>query len=192
MGWLLTGLLIFLGAHSVRIFADDWRAAAIARIGLNRWKAVYSAASLAGFVLIVWGYAIARADPIDLWMPPSWARPVAAGLSLVAFVLWAAAYIPGNRIKAALGHPMIIGVKLWALAHLFANGRLADVVLFGAFLVWAVLDFRAARRRDRAAGTRYPVGTVGRDVATVVAGFAAGWVFAHYLHGWLIGVRPWG
>ena len=90
------------------------------------------------------------------------------------------------------GISMILGVKVWAFAHLISNGRLGDVVLFAAFLIWAVLDFRAARQRDHASATRYPAGTASRDLATIVIGLVASWVFAQYLHGWLIGVRPLG
>ena len=189
---LIAGLVIFLGAHSTRIFAEAWRADRIARIGPNRWKGLYSLVSLAGFALIVWGYAMTREHPLAVWDPPAWTRPVAAVLTVAAFILVAAAYVPANRIKAALGHPMILGVKVWAFAHLISNGRLGDVVLFAAFLIWAVLDFRAARQRDRASATRYPAGIVSRDLATIVVGLVASWVFAQYLHGWLIGVRPLG
>ncbi len=141
-------------------------------------------------MLIVWGYGDARAAPVDLWSPPLWTRHLAALLMLPAFVLLAAAYVPRTRIKAAVGHPMVIGVKVWALAHLLSNGRLADVVLFGAFLAWAVLDLRAARARDRAAGTRPPAGIASRDVLAAAAGFVGWGAFAWWLHGWLIGVRP--
>jgi uncharacterized membrane protein len=109
---------------------------------------------------------------------------------LVSFVLLAAAYVPGNHIKARLGHPMIIGVKVWAFAHLLANGRLSDVVLFSPFLAWAVADFIAARKRDRVAGTVYPPGDELRTVLTVVAGVVAWAVFVAGLHLWLIGVAP--
>ena len=190
--WLVIGLVIFLGAHSVRIFAEEWRKAQIERIGHQRWKGLYSLVSLVGFGLIVWGYAIARSHPVALWHPLSWTRHAAALLTIITFVLWTAAYVPGNRIKATLAHPMILGVKVWALAHLISNGGLADVILFGAFLVWAVLDFRAARKRDRAAGTLYPGGSARRDLLTVAIGLIAWWLFAQYLHGWLIGVRPFG
>lgn len=192
MSILILGLLVFLGAHSVRIFADPWRSARIAAMGAGAWKGLYSLVSIAGFVLIVWGYGQARAVPVELWSPPVWARHAASLLNLVAFVLLAAAYVPRNRIRAAIGHPMVAGVKLWALAHLISNGRLADVVLFGAFLVWAVLDFRSARRRDRAAGTRRPAGTLAGDVATLIVGAVATAVFALWLHAPLIGVRPFG
>ncbi len=192
MTLLIAGLIVFLGVHSVRIFADDWRAARVAAIGLLPWKAVYSVISIAGFVLIVYGYGLAREAPVDLWNPPLWTRHLASLLTLPVFVLVAAAYVPGTHIRAALKHPMILGVKAWALAHLIANGRLADVVLFGAFLAWAILDFRASRLRDRKLGTTYPAKGALRDIVVVVIGLAAWAVFALMLHGPLIGVRPFG
>lgn len=192
MTLLILGLIVFLGAHSVRICADSWRGQQIARLGEMRWKSIYSVISLAGFVLIVWGFGMAREAPVILWHPPVWTRQLVALFMIPAFILLAAAYVPGTRIKAAVGHPMVLGVKIWALAHLIANGRLADLVLFGAFLIWAAFDYRAARRRDRTAGTRYPAGPVVRDVAAGVVGLAAWAAFAFYLHAWLIGVRLFG
>lgn len=192
MTLLLLGLAIFLGAHSVRIFAEDWRTARIAALGPGAWKALYSVVSIAGFVALAYGYGLTREAPLDLWHPARWTRHLAALLTLPAFVLVAAAYIPGSHIKAKLRHPMILGVKTWAIAHLLCNGRLGDVVLFGAFLLWAVLDFRAARQRDRRLGTTYPAVGVGRDIAVVIAGAAAWAAFALYLHGPLIGVLPFG
>lgn len=192
MTLMIAGLVIFLGIHSVRIFADDWRTARIAGMGPLAWKALYAVGSLAGFVLLVHGYGLSREAPVDLWMPPRWTRHLAALLTLPAFVLIAAAYIPGTRIKASLKHPMILGVKAWAIAHLLSNGRLADVVLFGAFLLWAIFDFRAARQRDRKQGLAYPATGIARDLLAVVVGLAAWAAFALYLHGPLIGVRPFG
>ena len=189
---LILGLLIFLGAHSVRIFADGWRTRQLARLGEGKWKGLYSVVSAVGLVLIVWGYGLARAEPTILWMPPLWTRHVAALLTVPAFILIVAAYVPGNRIKAGLGHPMVAGVKVWAFAHLLANGTLAGVILFGAFLAWAMADFASARRRDRRAGTVYPAGTIARDAVAVIVGLIAWAAFAFYLHGWLIGVRPFG
>lgn len=189
---LVIGLLVFLGAHSVRIFAEDWRGRQIARLGLQPWKGIYALVSLAGFALIVWGYGLARGEPVPLWNPPLWTRHPAALLTLPAFVLLAAAYVPGTRIKAAVSHPMVLGVKVWAVAHLIANGTLADALLFGSFLAWAALDFQAARARDRAAGTRYAPGPLSRDIAAVAAGLAAWAAFAFWLHASLIGVRPFG
>lgn len=190
MSLLICGLLLFLGAHSVRIVADDWRSRQIARLGEMRWKGLYTLVSLLGFGLLVWGYGLARAEPVVLWTPPTWTRHVAALLNLPAFVLLVAAYVPGTRIKAAIGHPMVAAVKLWAFAHLLANGNLNDVVLFGGFLAWAVVDFISARRRDRAAGRRYPAAGMGRDILAVVVGVAAAALFMRFGHEWLIGVRP--
>lgn len=192
MTLLVTGLVIFLGSHSVRIFADDWRGARLAAMGEGKWKAIYSVVSIVGFVLIVVGYGQARLDPTVLYMPPVWTRHLAALLTLPAFVLLVAAYVKGTRIKAKVGHPMVAGVKIWAFAHLIANGMLADVVLFGAFLAWAVADYLAARRRDRVAGTVYAVGPWSRDVIAVVIGVVAWVAFALWLHAPLIGVRPFG
>lgn len=192
MGILILGLVLFLGAHSVRIVADGWRSATIARIGEGAWKGLYSVVSLAGFVLIVWGYGLARQAPVVLWSPPVAMRHVASLLTLVAFVLLFAAYVPRNAIKAKLKHPMVLAVKVWAFAHLLSNGTLADLLLFGAFLLWAVLDFRSARGRDRAAGTVYPAGTMAGTAGAVVVGVAAWLAFALYLHAAWIGVAPFG
>ncbi|MDP2033916.1 MAG: NnrU family protein [Polaromonas sp.] len=187
---LLLGLLVFLGVHSVRIVADGWRSATIARVGELPWKAVYALLSIIGFVLIVWGFSLARQQPVQLWMPPRGMRHLASLLTLIAFVLLAATYVPRNAIKARLHHPMVLSVKIWALAHLLANGNLAHVILFGSFLVWAVLSFRAARGRDRAAGTVYATGSTAGTLATVVVGVAGWALFAFWAHGALIGIRP--
>ena len=192
MTLLLVGLVLFLGIHSVRIFAEGLRTSGVASMGLLGWKAVYSIISIAGLIFIAYGYGLTREAPVDLWAPPVWTRHLASLLTLPVFVLIAAAYVPGTHIKAALGHPMILGVKAWALAHLLSNGRLADVVLFGAFLVWAILDYRAARKRDRDQGVTYRAESVVRDVAAVAIGLAAWAAFAMVLHGPLIGVRPFG
>lgn len=192
MSLLLLGLLLFLGTHSIRIVAEDWRSRQYARLGEQRWKGAYSIVALAGFVLLVWGYGQSRLAPVELWSPPLWTRHVAVLLMLPSMLLLVAAYVPGNRIKAALGHPMVAGTKLWAFAHLICNGRLGDIVLFGAFLVWSVASFLAARKRDRIAGTRYPVQGAARDVGVLAAGLLL-WVgFTFWGHAWLIGVAPLG
>jgi uncharacterized membrane protein len=190
---LVAGLVLFLGVHSVRVFADGWRSAMVARLGEKPWKGAYTLVSLAGFALVVVGYGLARHNPVILWnTPPVAMRHVASLLTLVAFVLLTAAYVPGNQLKAKLHHPMILGVKAWALAHLVANNTLADLVLFGGFLLWAVLDFRAVRQRDRAQRTVYPAGTVSRTAITVVVGVVLWALFAMWLHRALIGVAPMG
>jgi uncharacterized membrane protein len=192
MSALILGLLMFLGMHSARIFAEGWRAQVIAQKGPMAWKGLYTVVSLVGFGLIIWGYGQARLAPVVLWGSPTWTRHLASLLVLVALVLLAAAYVPRNGIKARLHHPMVLAVKIWALAHLLANNTLADVLLFGSFLLWSVLDFRAARQRDRAAGTVYPAGTLAGSLATVVVGCAAWAAFAFWLHVPLFGVRPFG
>ena len=189
---LVLGLVIFLGVHSLRIFADGWRSQVRTRIGVNAWKGGYSLLSLLGFGLLVWGYGQARLDPVQLWTPMIGTRHLAALLMLPSFILLAAAYVPQNGIKARVHHPMVLAVKVWALAHLLANHTLADLVLFGSLLVWSVLDFRSSRQRDRAAGTVYPAGTLTGSVATVAVGAVAWAVFAFWAHAWLFGVRPFG
>jgi uncharacterized membrane protein len=189
---LILGLVVFLGVHSSRIVADGYRRSVIERHGQNLWKGVYSLLSLVGFVLIVWGYAAARQEPVVLWGAPTWARHLASLLTLGAFVLLVAAYVPRNGIKARLHHPMVLGVKTWALAHLLANNTLADLLLFGGFVVWAVLSYRAARARDRAAGTTYPAGTAAATAMAVGVGIAAWALFAFWGHQALIGIGPFG
>jgi uncharacterized membrane protein len=192
MQWLILGLVIFLGVHSVRIVADGWRAHTIARLGLQPWKGAYALLSLLGFALIVVGFGEARLNPVWVWQPPLPMRHIAALLTLVAFIFLVAAYVPGNAIKARLRHPMLLGTKVWALAHLLANGKLADIVLFGAFLVWAILCFRASRQRDRATPPPVLPRSAVATGLTVVLGVAAWAAFAFWGHAKLIGVSPLG
>jgi len=192
MMYLITGLVLFLSVHSTRVFANDWRKQTLARMGEKPFKGVYSLLSLAGFVLLVWGYDQARQQGVMLWNPPTATRHIAALLMLLSFVLLAATYVPGNQIKAKLHHPMVLGVKVWALAHLLANGSLADSVLFGSFLLWSVVLFAASRRRDRREQTVYAAGTAGATAMTVAVGVVAWAVFAFWLHRVLIGVSPFG
>ena len=189
---LVLGLILFLGMHSARIVADGWRGRMVGRLGEPAWKGLYALVSIAGFALIVWGYGLARQQPVVLWTPPAGLRHAAALLTLLSFVLVAAAYVPRNHVKARLGHPMAAGVKLWAFAHLLANGTAADLLLFGAFLAWSVASFTAARRRDRAAGTHHPAGTAGGTAATLLVGIGAWAAFAFWAHAAWIGVRPFG
>ena len=192
MVYLIAGLIVFLGVHSVRIVADNWRVQTLARVGEGTYKGIISVLSLVGFGLIVYGFGIARENPVLLWTPPAGMRHAASLLTLVAFVLLAAAYVPRNSIKARVHHPMVLAVKSWALAHLLATGSLSHMVLFGSFLVWAVLNFMAARRRDRAAGTQYAAGTLSGTAIAVTVGVIAWAAFAFKLHGLLIGIRPFG
>ncbi len=192
MIYLILGLLLFLGTHSVRIVADGWRTRTRDRLGASRWRALYTLLSLLGFVLIAWGFGQARQAPVQLWSPPIRLRHLALLLTLLSFVLLAAAYVPGNRIRARVHHPMTLAVMLWALAHLLANGNLANVLLFGTFLIWSVLVFLAAKKRDAHHGTRYSQGTTGATGITVALGVALWMATTLWLHGLLIGVRPFG
>jgi uncharacterized membrane protein len=186
---LVLGLVIFLGTHSFSM-ARGPRAALVARIGEGPYKGLYSLVSLIGIVLVAIGYGQYRADGyIPVWEPPVWTRHLALLLVLVAFICFVAAYLPG-RIKARLKHPMLAGVKIWALAHLIANGDLGSILLFGSFLAWAVLARISAKRRDVAAqhgGTAAPAGWR-NDILAVVIGVAVYLAFVFWLHPWLIGV----
>ena len=184
---LVAGLLIFFGVHSIRIFAPAWRDAMLARLGAGAWRAVYSVASIVGFLMIVGGYAQARLDPVVLYVPPVWLRHLTALLMLPVFPLLLAAYLPG-RIKAAVKHPMLTATKAWALSHLLVNGMLADVLLFGGFLAWAVFDRISAGRRPQAPPAA--AGPIRNDVIAVVGGLLLYAVFVGWAHTRFIGVAP--
>lgn len=188
MSVLIAGLLLFLGVHSVRLLANEWRIRMVIRRGAGPWKGVYSLISLIGLLLIVWGFSRAGTRPV--YVPTAVLRHLNALLTLVAFVLLAAAYVPHNHFKAALGHPMLAGVALWALGHLLAIGTRRDVVLFGAFLLWSSLDFAVSRARDARQAVVYPRGAFAWDALTVAIGVIGWAAFAFWLHTRLIGVNP--
>ena len=194
MTLLLLGLVLFIGIHSVSIVAPQGREALAQRMGEGPWKGLYTLVALAGFGLIVAGYSAARQEPVMLWTPPVAMRHVAALLMLPVFVLLLAAYLPG-RIQRATRHPMLAATKFWALAHLLANGTLADVLLFGSFLIWAVAD-RISLKRRAAAGLVRPVNGAPagamNDAIALVGGLVLYAVFAFWAHGFLFGVRPFG
>lgn len=190
MAILVAGLLIFLATHSTRAFAPAWREAMIARLGKHAWRGLVSVLSLVGFVMLIKGYDVARMNPVALYEPPLWLRPVTVLLMFFAAVFVAAAVVPRNHIKAATGHPLVLSVKTWAFAHLLSNGTLADLVLFGGFLLWAVPDFIRSRRSDRALGVAYPEGGLGNTIVTVIVGAILWAVFAFYLHARWVGVAP--
>lgn len=189
MIWLALGLALFLGIHLTHALAPNWRGVQVARLGDKGWKGLYTLVSLAGFGLILWGFSQARLQPVPLWPPIRGMNHLAALLMLVAMVLMAAAYVPRNHIKARLVHPMTLSVKVWAFAHLIANNTLADVMLFGSFLVWSILVFRAARRRPT---TRPPAGTAAGTAATIVVGVALWAFFAFWAHAAWLGIAPLG
>lgn len=188
---LVIGLLVFLGIHSISIVAPAWRARTAARLGEGPWKGVYSIVAAIGLALIVVGYGLARRDPVVLYQPPAAMRHVALLLMLPVFTLLFAAYLPG-RIRTLARHPMLLAVKLWALAHLLANGNAADVLLFGGFLAWAVADRIAVKRRSAADAHTVPAAPAGpaNDAIALVGGLAVYAVFIGAAHRWLIGVSP--
>jgi uncharacterized membrane protein len=189
MALLLAGLVIFLGLHSVSIVAPAWRDAQVVRLGEGAWKGLYSVVSIIGFVLMLYGFGLARQSPVVLYSPPAALRHLTLLLMLPVFPLFIAAYMPG-RIKRATKHPMLLAVKLWALAHLLANGTLNDVVLFGAFLAWAVIDHISVKRRP---GVRVIPGAPARpmnDVIVLVAGLGLYAFVLLWAHLRVIGVSP--
>ncbi|MFO1183172.1 MAG: NnrU family protein [Bauldia sp.] len=192
MALLILGLILFLGTHSLMIAAPGLRASLVGRLGEQPFKGLYALLSLAGFVLIVIGFGQARADTVVLWNPPVWARHVTITLVLIAFVLLAAYGGPPGRIKPAVRHPMVVGTIVWAIGHLVANGTLADLVLFGAVLAWAVFDLVSLLARDRAVG-RIPVaGPPVNDAVAIGLGVLL-WAFFLFIgHRWLFGVSPLG
>jgi len=186
MNVLLLGLVVFFGVHSVSIVNDPWRDRMAAKIGEWPWKSLYALVSIIGFMLIVWGYGLARHDPVVVYTPPGWLHPVAMVLLVPVFPLLLATYLPG-RIQTAAKHPMLAATKLWAFAHLLANGMLADVLLFGAFLVWAVLDRISMKHRTQRPVPGIPPSPA-NDLVAVAGGLALYAAFVLWLHGWLIGI----
>lgn len=187
MTQLLIGLIVFFGIHSASIAAPAWRDRQAA-LNEKRWKGLYSLLAIVGFALIVHGYGQARLAPVPLYQPPTGLRHLAWLLMLPVFPLLLAAYLPG-RIKTAAKHPMLAATKLWALAHLLANGNLADVLLFGSFLAWAVADRISLKRRAPRAVPGAPAGRF-NDAIAVIGGLALYAAFIGGLHLWLIGVSP--
>lgn len=191
MSLLIIGLIIFLGSHSCRIFAEPWRNHMIDRLGEVKWKGLYTIISIIGLVLVVIGYGQARQTPVVLWQPATYLTHIAILLNLVAFIFLAGSSPSNNAIRLKLKHPMILGVKVWALAHLLANGTLVDLILFGSFLLWAVLDFRSARKRPILMPGKAVVSTKA-TVIVIVSGIVIWAAFIFGLHQYLIGVSPLG
>jgi uncharacterized membrane protein len=185
----LIGLILFLGMHSVSIVSRPWRDQRRAAMGEGAWAGVYTAVSLVGFVLIVWYFGDARATAPALYEPPQWMKHVTALLMLFASIAMAAFIVPAGRIKVALKHPMLLSVKIWAAAHLLANGDLASLLLFGAFLVWAVAD-RISLKRRAAPVPVAATNSARNDIMTVLAGLAIYAAFVFGGHVWLFGVDP--
>ena len=186
MIYLVLGLVLFLGVHSISIVSEPWRDARASAMGEGAWKGLYTLVSIAGFVLLIYGYGLARQEPVVLYTPPAALRHLAMLLMLPVFALLLAAYLPG-RIKRAAKHPMLLAVKLWALAHLLVNGNLADVLLFGGFLLWAAADRVSMKHRVQRPLPGAPASPM-NDVIVVVAGLAIYALFVFWAHTALIGI----
>lgn len=188
---LIIGLVLFLGAHSVKVWGAPIRTAAIAKLGDNGFKGVYSLVSLAGIVLIVQGFGPAWTASSNLYVPPAGARHGGTLITLIGMVAFVAAYVPNNHIKARIRHPQFFGTGLWALGHLLSNGRTAEVLLFGGFFAWFAVGFPAAYLRD--ANTAFPAPKLGMTALAVILGIGLWAAFAFGgLHVWLFGVAPFG
>jgi uncharacterized membrane protein len=190
MSTLIAGLVLFLGMHSISIVNVALRDRLVVRLGENAWKGLYTLVSLVGFYLIVRGYGEARLNPSVVYVPPGWLRHVALLLLVPVFPLLVSTYFPG-RIKSAARHPTLLATKLWALAHLLANAMLADVVMFGAILIWAVADRISMKRRVARPLPGAPA-TKANDFIVLAIGLAAYAAFVLWLHAWLFGVSPTG
>lgn len=186
MAILIAGILIFLGAHSFTTLRGA-RAGLIGAIGDKPYRGLHSLVSIIGFVLIVYGFGRYRADDwVQLWTPPVWGRHLTMLLMWLAFVSLAAMSPKPSRIKGWLRHPMLVAIKIWALAHLLANGDLGGLLLFGSFLAWAVYDRIAVKRRGDLGAPRQAAFTRA-DAIAVIAGTVA-YVAMLFLHPYLIGV----
>jgi len=188
---MILGLAVFIGTHLVTTQREA-RARLIARFGEGTYKGLYSLASIIGVVLIGWGFGMYRASGwIDVWYPPAWTRHVTALLVLIASICLVAAYSPG-RIKTALKHPMLVGVKLWAFAHLISNGDLGSIILFGSILGWAVFDRISLKPRTDPGGPPIPAGGPMKDVVAVGGGTVLFLVLGFLFHPYVVGVPAFG
>lgn len=187
---LIAGLVLFLGVHSISIINAAWRDRKVEQYGVTAWQGIYSVLSIIGFVLIVNGYDMARHDATVLYHSPEWMRYIAIFLQIFIFPLLVATYLPG-RIQQTTKHPMLVATKIWAFSHLLANGSLVDVVLFGGFLTWAVVNRISLKQR-----TSLPVPVVlssrYNDAIAIVVGLGLYVFFVLWLHAQLFGVSPLG
>ena len=188
---MILGLAVFIGTHVVTTQRDT-RAALIARLGEGPYKGLYALASIIGVVLIGWGFGMYRATGwVDIWYPPAWTRHVTVLLVLIASICVVAAYSPG-RIKTTLKHPMLVGVKLWAFAHLISNGDLGSIILFGSILGWAVFDRISLKHRTDPGAPPIPVGGPMKDVVAVAGGTVLFLVLGFLFHPYVVGVPAFG
>jgi uncharacterized membrane protein len=190
LGVLILGLVGFLGDH-VFVTRRDARATAIARFGINAYRGLFALVAIVGLALIVWGYGLYRThELIVIWSPPAFMRHITVGIMLLAVILFTAAFIP-SHIKAKAKHPMLAGVKTWALAHLLSNGDLGSILLFGSFLAWGVYARIAAKRRGDVGATVAPAGWT-NDIIVVLVGIVIYLALGYAFHPVVIGVPVFG
>ena len=188
---MIVGLGLFFGVHTLTT-QRALRARLIKAIGEGGYKIGYTLVSLAGFALIVWGFAHYRSSGlIEVWSPPKALKHLNTALMLPAVILVVAAYMRG-RIYTTLKHPMLAGVKLWAFGHLLANGDLGGIILFGSFLAWAVFDRISLKHRADAGGPPIPVGGIGNDLIAVAVGIVVYLALGFAFHPVVIGVPVFG
>lgn len=187
MAYLICGLVLFFGVHSVAFLGTTSRDDIVAMIGLGAWRGLYSLVALAGLILTIYGFGLARRSGVVLYVPPLWLHYVTVAGMIFVFPLLFAAYLPG-RIQSTLKHPMLAAVKLWAVLHLLANGSLADVLLFGGFLAWAVADRISLKRRKQRPSLAAAPQSALNDLIAIVAGLGVYAIFVLGLHRWLFGV----
>ncbi len=186
----ILGLIIFLGTHSIRIFFEAWRIKQIHALGEKKWKGIYSLLSLIGFVLIIIGYNQTKLSNIVIWNAPLWTWHITILLNLIASILITASYVPNNAIKVKLYDPMILGVKTWAFAHLISNGTLVGIILFGSFLIWAIVDYKSCRTRRLSITTESIYLSSVMTAVTLVIGIIVWAVILFYGHELIIGINP--
>ena len=189
MTFLILGIILFLGVHLLRVVAPGFRLAMIDKFGENGWKGLYSVLSLVTLVILIWGYA--TAPVINLWFPPMGMNHLTTTLMLFAMICLVAGFLPAGHIATKTKHPIVLSIKIWAAAHLLANGDLASILLFVALLAWGVVLRISYKRRVRSGETVLrPLVSARYDVFAVVGGIVLWAVILLWLHELLIGVAP--
>ncbi|NLS15526.1 NnrU family protein [Rhizobium sp. P40RR-XXII] len=190
MALLILGIVLFLGIHLIRVVAPGLRSSMIASLGESGWKIAYSIASIVTLIILVYGFGQAR-DMTPIWSPPFWMSHITILLMLFAMICLTASLLPAGHIAVRTKHPMVLSVKIWALAHLLSNGDGAAMLLFAAFLAWGVILRISLKRRERAGEiTLRPFVSAKYDLYAVVIGAIVWALIIWKLHAWIIGVSP--
>lgn len=188
---LVVGIILFLGVHLLRVIAPGFRHSLIERLGEKAFRGVYSVVSILTLIFLIYGFSIARYETKVLYSPPVWMAHITITLMLLALICLAASLLPAGHIATKTKHPMVLSVKIWALAHLLANGDSASVLLFVAFLAWGVVLRISLKRRQRAGEVVLrPFVSAKYDLYAVIIGLVAWLLLLFKLHAWLIGVSP--